>query len=256
MVQPSAVQLAHDVERLQAELTALRSERKLLVDSLGYHERDRQLVAFEIHDGIIQAMTAALMFLESAQSHATFSSPEHSEQHERGLRVLRDAVQEARRLVGGLIPIELDDRGLAASLARLVQKFRSDHGLEIDFQSDVQLDRLLPAVEMLVLRIVQEALNNVWKHSQAQRAAVRLTQNGDEMEVRVEDAGVGFAPDQVPNSRYGLSGIRERARLLGGTATIHSQPTRGTTITARFPLRDSLLPAALATDSPAIARRA
>jgi signal transduction histidine kinase len=250
MVEPSAIQLAHDVERLQAEVASLLAERNLLHQSLDLHERDRQLVAFEIHDGIIQEMTAALMFLESAGSHATFSAPEMREKYDRGIRVLQAAVQEARRLIRGLIPIELDARGLAASLERLVEKFRADQGLEIDYQAEVGLDHLVPAVEMIVLRIVQEALNNVWKHSQTTRAEVRLVQHDDELEVSVTDWGVGFSLGETPKSRYGLTGIRERAKLVGGTATIVSQPGRGTRVSVRFTLRDTLLPPALVDRAP------
>src|SRR5687767_941812 len=123
MIELTSVQLAHDVERLQAELAAVQAERKLLVQSLEYHERDRQLMAYEIHDGIIQDMTAALMFLEAAGAQAAFAAPDVKEQHERGVRILRDAVQEARRLIRGLIPVELDERGLARSLEKLVEKF-------------------------------------------------------------------------------------------------------------------------------------
>jgi signal transduction histidine kinase len=242
MVEPSVIQLAHDVERLQAKVAALQAERKLLVQSLEFHERDRQLVAFEIHDGIIQEMTASLMFLESAGAHANFAAPEMREQYDRGVRVLQAAVQEARRLIRGLIPVELDSRGLAASLDKLVEKFRADQGLEIDYRAEVGLDHLVPAVEMIVLRIVQESLNNVWKHSQTTRAQVRLVQYDDELEVSVADWGVGFTPGETPKSRFGLAGIRERAKLIGGTAIISSEPGRGTRVTVRFSLRDSLVP--------------
>jgi signal transduction histidine kinase len=242
VIEPSVIQLAHDVERLQADVAALREERNLLVESLAFHERDRQLVAYEIHDGIVQGMTAALMFLESSGAQAKFSSPEALEQFERGVRVLREAVNESRRLIRGLIPVELDERGLPASLAKLVNKFRTEQGLEIDYQEDVQLHRLVPAVELTVLRIVQEALNNVWKHSQSRRAVVRLVQRGEEMEVSVEDFGAGFDPGQVAPSRYGLAGIRERARLIGATATIDSRPGQGTRVSLRFALRDAILP--------------
>jgi signal transduction histidine kinase len=246
VIEPSVIQLAHDVERLQADVAALRAERNLLVESLAFHERDRQLVSYEIHDGIVQGMTAALMFLESAGAQARFATPDGQDQFERGVRVLRDAVNESRRLIRGLVPIELDECGLPTSLAKLVNRFRTDQGLEIDYQEDVQLHRLVPAVELTVLRIVQEALNNVWKHSRSPRAVVRLVQLRDEMEVTVEDFGAGFDPAQVGLARYGLAGIRERARLIGATVTIDSRPGQGTRVSLRFALRDAILPTALA----------
>jgi signal transduction histidine kinase len=244
MVELTSVQLAHDVERLQAELAAVQAERKLLVESLAYHERDRPRMAYEIHDGIIQEMTAALMFLEAAGAQAAFAGDDAREQHQRGLRMLRDAVNEARRLLRGLIPVELDERGLTASVARLVEKFRADQALEIDYRANLQFDRLTPAVEMMVLRIVQEALNNVWKHSQSNRAEVRLVQRGDDLEVTIRDWGVGFDPQAASKLRYGLTGIRERARLLGGIATIDGGPGHGTRVSVRFRLGDALLPPA------------
>lgn len=245
MVEVTSVQLAHDLERLQAELAAVQAERKLLLESLAFHERDRQLMGFEIHDGVVQDMTAALMFLEASGGQASFPSDEVRQQHERGVRILREAVQEARRLIRGLIPVELDERGLTASLARLVEKFRTDQGMQIDCRAEMLLVRLTPAVEMIVLRIVQEALNNVWKHSQTNKAEVLLVQQGDELEVSVRDWGVGFDPDHVSTTGYGLTGIRERARLLGGTATIQGGPGRGTRVSVRFALRDNLLPLSL-----------
>ncbi len=240
MVEFTSVQLAHDVERLQAQLAALEGERTLLVQSLAYHERDRQLLGYELHDGIVQDMTAALMFLEASATQASFATPEAREQHERGIRILRAAVQEARRLIRGLIPVELDEHGLAASLERLVEKFRADQGMQITYRAEVLLPRLAPAVEMIVLRIVEESLNTVWKLSQTSRAEVLLVQHGEELEVSVRDWGVGFDPQAAATSRYGLTGIRERARLLGGTATIDGGLGHGACVRVRFPLRDTL----------------
>ena len=230
---------AHELQRLQDEVAALQAERKLLTQSLEYHERDRQLLAFEIHDGIIQDMTAALMFLESAGGQAALADEKARESYDHGLRLLRGSVEEARRLIGGLIPVQLDERGLVASLENLVLTFQSERGIEIDFAAEVQLRNLAAAVELIVLRIAQEALNNVGKHSQSPRAEVSLVQAGDELVLTVQDFGVGFDPAAVQPGRYGLTGIRERARLLGGQATIDSQPGQGTCVTARIPCRET-----------------
>lgn len=244
--QQSPAQLAHKVEQLQAALAGAREECQLLVRSLEFHDRDRQLVGYEIHDGIVQDMTAALMFLEATGESATFPTPEARQQHERGVSILRTAIAEARRLIRGLVPVEVGDAGLAAALEKLVERFRTEHNLAIDYRADVKIRRLAPAVEMMVLRIVQESLNNVWKHSQSTRAQVRLHQWGNDLEITVRDWGVGFDPETASKSRYGLTGIRERARLLGGVATIDGGPGSGTTVSVRFTLRDSLLPPSLA----------
>ena len=230
-----------ELEQLRAELAHLQAERKLLSESLEYHERDRQLLAFEIHDGIVQDMTAALMFLEAAQGEASAAGGAAREKLDRGIGLLRRSVEEARRLIHGLIPVQLDERGLVASLENLINRMQTDHSLRIDFMANMQQQHLVPAVELILLRIVQEALSNVWKHSQTQAAEVRLSQRGEELTLTIRDQGVGFNTSQVKPTRYGLTGIRERARLIGGEATIDSQPGRGTQVTLRLKLRPELL---------------
>ncbi|MBC7854838.1 MAG: sensor histidine kinase [Pirellulaceae bacterium] len=233
--------MSTDRPSAEQEIEALRAERQQLLRTLEFHERDRQLLAFEIHDGIAQDMTASLMFLDSAAEGATFAKEGDKEACERGLRLLRDSVAETRRLIQGLIPVVLDERGLVISLENLVARFRNDHGLEIDLTAKVSFVHLTPAVEMVVLRIVQEALNNVWRHSQALKAEVRVTQTDHELRVGIQDWGVGFDPAQVKKTRYGLAGMRERARLFGGTTEIDSFPGQGTRIIVTLPLADAIL---------------
>jgi len=225
----------------EQEIEALQAERQQLLRSLEFHERDRQLLAFEIHDGIVQDMTAAVMFLESAASGAEFAQEDDKATCQRGLRLLRDSVAEARRLIQGLIPVVLDERGLVASVENLVSRIGSDHELQIELTTKINFVHLTPAVEMVVLRIVQEALNNVWRHSQSPRAEVRVTQTDHDLRVGIQDWGIGFDPAEVKKTRYGLAGMKERARLFGGTTEIDSSPGHGTRIIVTLPLADAIL---------------
>ena len=95
---------------------------------------------------------------------------------------------------------------------------------------------------MAIYRIVQEALNNVWQHSYADSADVGLAKTETGLRFASSDAGQGFDPDHVNKKRYGLVGMRERARLLGGQATIDSAPGKGTRIRVELPIADLLLP--------------
>ena len=228
---------------LEQDIEALKAERQQLLRSLEFHERDRQLLAFEIHDGIVQDMTAALIFLDAAAEGASFADEKDKEACQRGLRILRDSVTEARRLIQGLIPVVLDERGLVISLQNLANHFLDDHGLEIDLTTKVNFVHLTPAVEMVVLRIVQEALNNVVRHSQANKAEVRVTQTDHELRVGIQDWGVGFDPAQVKKTRYGLTGMKERTRLFGGTTEIDSSVGQGTRIIVTLPLADAIMQA-------------
>jgi signal transduction histidine kinase len=95
---------------------------------------------------------------------------------------------------------------------------------------------------MAIYRIVQEGLNNVWHHSRSARAQVQLIQRDDIIEIRVQDWGIGFDPAKVAKRRYGLMGMRERARLLNGRAIIKSVIGEGTTLHIELPLIDALMP--------------
>lgn len=236
-------QLQQECAALQAERDALLRERALLQHSLELHERDRQLLAFEIHDGIVQDMAGAAMLFDTAGRNATFTTPAAEQQFARALRTLRESVAEARRLIRGLIPVVLDQAGFVASLQKLVARFLDDQGLQVSLQTNVQLTHLAPAFEMIILRIVQESLNNVARHSGATAASVQVTQQGEQLLLTIADAGSGFDPAAVKSTRYGLTGMKERARLIGGVTQIDSQPGQGTRVQVTLPLTQAIVAA-------------
>ena len=220
----------------------LRHERRVLQRLLEVHERERQLVAYEIHDGIVQDMSGSLMFLEAAR-HALESGSQDTEADlQQAIRLLRESIKEARRLISGLRPPILEEAGVLPALHNLIDELLIAGQMEIEFIHDVHFDRLAPALEMAIYRIVQEGLNNAWQHSQTKRAQVVLRQLDHHIEIIIRDWGVGFDPSVTKKRRYGLTGVRERARLLGGGATIESAPERGTTIRVQLPLEDAFLP--------------
>lgn len=236
--------LQHELADLIRERDVLLREQALLHRSLELHERDRQLLAFEIHDGIVQDMSGVVMLLESAGRQATFATPAAQELFDRAVRTQRESVAEARRLIRGLIPVVLDQAGFVASLQKLTQRFTTEQGIQVALRTTVSATHLAPAFEMIILRIVQEALNNVWRHSGALQAEVVVEQrgqpHGDELLLTISDTGSGFDPAQVKTTRYGLTGMKERARLLGGGTQIESSPGQGTTLRVTLPLAQAL----------------
>jgi signal transduction histidine kinase len=219
-----------------ADRAAVEAECRRLAEALALAERDRQLLGYEIHDGLVQDLTAAALLLEGAGRHATYVSAEAEESFAGGLRLLREAIAEARRLIRGLATVELDDRGLVSALQRLVEKFRVDHGLPAVFASTLDELTLPPSMQHLLLRIAQEALYNVWKHAQATAVEVRLEALGPDLELTIRDNGAGFDPAHTPPGHFGLQGMRERARVLGAELTVDAQPGRGTRIAVRLPV--------------------
>jgi PAS domain S-box-containing protein len=222
-------------ERKRAEEHLLQ-EQDFLRGLLKAHERDRQLMAYEIHDGLVQDITAGLWHLEGL-SHALDGLTEK----ERGTvqlatGLLRRSINDARRVLSGLRPPILDEEGIVLAIQYLVAEQAVPGELEIDFTHDVQFDRLDSLLEGTLFRIVQESLNNIKRHSGASRAEVRLTQRGETLRLEIRDWGRGFNIDDVSPERFGLQGIRKRAALFGGRGEIHSTPGEGTQIIVELPL--------------------
>ncbi len=221
-------------ERLANE--AVRKEQDLLRQLIELHERDRKVLAFELHDGFAQQLTGAMMSLEVA-ARLTTSNPEKAEAPlVEAMRLLRESIEESRRLVSGLCPPVLDQFGIVAAIEHLVSLNHCDEQLGIEFVSRGRMRRLAAPLENAVFRIVQETLTNIRRHSQSRKATVELQLEGDQVCVQVRDWGVGFEPDGIQEACFGLRGIRERARLLGGKAQIRSTPGDGTTVHVCLPM--------------------
>ncbi len=222
-------------ERTEAEV-ALQNERNLLRRLLYRHEADRKLIAYEIHDGLVQYITGSIMHLESARQKVKEVSAGATAELETTVGLLRETVQEARRVISGLQPLVLDQSGLVAAIQFLIDNnFPPDM---VTFEHEMRSDRLSPLIEGAVFRICQEALTNAVKHSSSEKMIVRLRQENAWVRLEVLDQGVGFNPDRQLTNSFGLRGIRERARLLGGHALIDSAPGRGTRIAVELPLAE------------------
>jgi signal transduction histidine kinase len=153
---------------------------------------------------------------------------------------LRQAIYEARRLIGQLRPAGLDDFGLVHALRLYLAPMATDEGWDVSLDVSPEWPDLPPALQAALYRIVQEATTNARKYAGAERIQVALRALPDELAVSIRDWGRGFDPDMVlavpeQGLHMGLIGIRERARLWGGRCIIDSQPGRGTTITVTIP---------------------
>lgn len=223
--------------RKQREEEILR-DRRALRRLLDTNERDRRLIAYEIHDGVVQDMTGALMFLQTGLSLVPSETDGHQELS-RGTQLLSNGISEIRRLLNGLRPLSLEQGGVIAALDDLVTR-NMEEGLIVDFHHEVQFDRLAPSLEMAIYRTVQEGVNNARKHSGTKRVRVTIKQDDKTILLQISDKGCGFDPSKVDPRRCGISGIHERASLLGGMAQIDSSPGKGTTISVSLPLGDFL----------------
>ncbi|MHB0956796.1 MAG: sensor histidine kinase [Pirellulaceae bacterium] len=214
---------------------ALSHEHQVLRQLLKSHDRDRQIIAYEIHDGVAQLLAGAIMQFEAYQN-MRCSTPAAAAQG--GMLVselLRQCHAEIRRLISGLRPPVLDQFGLVAALQNLTDESMARWGTHIEFQHSVYFDRLEPSLENALYRIAQESLTNACHHSQSPNVRMELSERGDTVQISVRDWGIGFELQEAGEKCFGLAGIRERARLLGGRAVIDTRPGQGSHIMAELP---------------------
>jgi len=197
-----------------------------------------ELIAYEIHDGLVQEITGAKMLLESLLQDEEAAPQRMRAEIRQAVELAGRAVVEARRLIEGLRPAVLEEWGVAAAVRKLIRD-RGATRPTVEFSADLERERLDPLVEASLYRIVQEAVANATRHSDSDRVQVRLSQVGGRIYLEIRDWGRGFDPERVGANCLGLQGIREQARLLRGRAVIESAPSEGTRILVDLPAREA-----------------
>jgi signal transduction histidine kinase len=225
-----------DITARKNSVYALQQEQELLRQSIELQERERQMIAYDIHDGIIQYAAGALMFLEGFKGRREGSSD--SDEIELALIALRQALADGRRVMNGIRPPFLDDAGVVAAIEHLAGEKRPE-AIKIEVVTDHGFGRLRPELESTLYRIAQEALFNAVKHSHSVKVQISLRRSDKSVLLTIRDWGVGFDPSKVSRGVHGLSGIQERARVVGGQSNIHSSPSEGTCISVELPLLES-----------------
>lgn len=199
-------------------------------------EEYEQYLTHEIHDGACQYAFAAQMALETYRRERTEAGRDDWRTFDIGLNFLERTIDELRRLVHGLQPIHLAAGSLPAAIECLIEEIRTAGGPEMKFVHDIRPDQIPPRLHRAAFRIVQESLVNACRHSKSNRLFVELALDGDVLRIQVRDWGVGFDPEKTNPGHFGLNGMRQRVKLLKGTATIHSEPGKGTCVTVELPL--------------------
>jgi signal transduction histidine kinase len=201
-------------------------------------ELERTRWARELHDDTLQGLAALGVMLGTALR--ADSEEATRKAAERAVAQIREEAAKLRALIAELRPPALDEIGLRAAVESLVERTTTTQGLEmtteIALAGDAAGTRLSPEVESTAYRIIQEGLTNVAKHSGATAADVRLIETDGLLEVAVRDNGRGFEAS-APRSGFGLTGMRERVELLGGTVAVESSPAGlGTLVRALIPV--------------------
>jgi PAS domain S-box-containing protein len=203
-------------------------------------ESERNRIARDLHDGPVQGVSAASLSLEAALLMIKAGETD------RGLEVMskirRELAEEAdalRRLMSGLRPPVLEERGLIPALRETLARFGHDHDVATEF-SGVLHQALSQDLETLAYRVVQEALSNAAKHARASHTSVHVDADVSQLRIEISDDGVGFDSQRsrefLRMGRVGLASMRERVELASGTFAVHATPGKGTKITATLPI--------------------
>lgn len=200
---------------------------------------ERARLGREMHDTVARSLGALVLTLETAQNFLNGGKTVQTVPLiEAALVHARKALEDTRRAIDALSPPELEGMSLAELIAQELQTLEQA-GMITQFVLGGEERSLNREQNMALLRITQEALNNALRHSQAQRVRVGLIFGVDEVSLRIEDDGVGFDPEARtapgPQGGYGLFGMQERARAVGGTVEVQSTPGWGTSVVVRLP---------------------
>jgi two-component system sensor histidine kinase DegS len=199
-------------------------------------EEERRRIARDLHDGPAQALTNLSMRLNLIQRLLVNRPEMASSEIDKVNHGILQAVNEIRRLIFDLRPISIDELGVIQATRELCHRFAREWNVRIQVESDdATYFQFSAAKQMIVFRLITEMLNNVHKHAEATHIQVRFTYQPSAWRVSVTDNGKGFDTHAIPQGRYGILGLRERAELLGGTLRIESTIGEGSTFTIEIP---------------------
>jgi signal transduction histidine kinase len=203
-------------------------------------EEERRRLARDIHDGPAQLLTNLTMRLEVVKEMIKYSPQTALPEIQRIQDLMRSSVGELRRMIYDLRPVEVSETGLTSAVSAYAERCQYLLRVPVSVRADGEYRDLGDMLAVGVFRVVQECVTNCLKHARAQRIEVELARVGDKLCATVRDDGIGFVPGEEEGG-FGLVGMRERARLIGATVEVRSQPGLGTEVTLVVPL---LVPAA------------
>ena len=240
-------QLQQEIEehkRVEEELKKSEEElQRLSYQLLNAHEKERKRIALELHDSIGQNLSAIKYLVENAFQEIRDEKAENGARLlEPIVHVIKEAVEEVRRIQKNLRPPILDDLGILPTITWFSREFETTYpGIRIKKEIDIREDDVPNSLKIIIFRILQEALNNIAKHSQAKLVRLSLKGSDGKIDLTVKDNGVGFDLERVLTEErskrgIGLASMKERTELSGGSFWIESQKGDGTRICATWSL--------------------
>lgn len=234
--------LSGGLQGVSGKIDELQFRQQLSMRIIKAQEEERLRVAREIHDGPAQSMANVVLRAEICEKLMVVEPDKVKGELHDLKEMVKDSLQEIRKIIFNLRPMVLDDLGVVPTLRRFITELQKRSDISIELVVLGGEDQRLPSVfEVATFRIVQEALNNIQKHANAKRCVIRLEIMVKRVNISITDDGCGFNPDNlmdhVNKDSFGLMGMRERVELLDGQLRISSLPGKGTEIHVNMPLK-------------------
>jgi PAS domain S-box-containing protein len=235
-------------ERLRVEIELRESEnrlRELSAALLSAQERERKLIAQEIHDSLGASLAATRFKVETVLTEIGGNHPQTKVALESVIPIVQGTIEEARRIQMSLRPSILDDLGILPTINWSCRQFESIYpAIRITKEIDIEEDEVPQSLKIVIYRILQEALNNIAKHSKASVVLLFLRKTDQAIQLVIRDRGQGFSSEEAYSRKgaakgLGLDSMKERTELSGGSLEIESVEGKGTTVSASWPLGQS-----------------
>jgi len=233
-----AVALGSLIQQLE---TSNRQLRAISERAIHAQETERKRIARSLHDDTGQALTTLIINLERLEGHTFLEDLETKAKLAEARQLAQSTLNELRKIIHGLRPAILDDLGLAPAIRWYARSNLEAAGIQVDVKVPEQALPLTAELNTALFRIAQEAVNNIARHSRAEKAAISLAVNGAGICLRIDDDGRGFhsagdTGEAIRLRQWGLVGIQERVELIGGHFSLVSEPGKGTCLKVDVPL--------------------
>ncbi len=228
-------------KELRATLKALKIERnkirELTKNIIKTRERERLMLAADIHDDLIQSLVATTYFLQSLD--LSQLNQKTLSRRNRLIEILQSSIRQGRDLLTQLEPVRQPDFGLVEAIKKIVNLHFASSKIKFNFEFPQKIPSLNKEMEINLFRIIQEALINILKHSKASQVWIKFFTNKDKLKLEIRDDGIGFDKKVIRKApgHYGLLAMEERASIIGGKITIESQSGKGTKIKLDIPIK-------------------
>ena len=233
--------LSGDLLEISVQLEDMQQKQLLGLKVIQAQEDERLRVSKEIHDGPAQLLSNIFIKAEICEK-LMYNDVEKAKEELHNLKkVVRESLQDVRKIIYDLRPMSLDDLGLVPTLQRFITNYQENSGVRVSFKTKGAFDKLKSVISLTVYRIVQEAINNIDKHSNADNVVILLEEYEGRLKLSITDDGKGFDTNKLKQGKddiesgFGLFSMQERVELINGEFKIVSEPGKGTRLNITIP---------------------